>query len=287
MNLEAVILEALKQAALPQKAASVVRLVKPQAGGVATTKSVTAALESLVASGVVQRIPAGSAALFTTKNHQEATAALLRQLIQDAKIAPQAAKLKAKLPAMLQTHFEDALTGLVAKGEAFVLPGAKRLVHACKPKPSELLDATKRSALQKIFAELNAVRSQPVTIEDFAAWLDQDQPAALGAMQIEPPETSVVPDETLLQQWYEQDRLRSSTMMIAIPRTFEHYAAWAAGRGGRADSQVLRNLMEGLYNNGRILLEPCERPQDLPEHERAMLVPMSIGPPGYSWCWIA
>ena len=65
------------------------------------------------------------------------------------------------------------------------------------------------------------------------------------------------------------------------------YEAWAEERGGMADSQVLRNLLETLYNNGLILLEPCERPQDLPEQERAMLVPMSLGPPGYSWCWIS
>jgi hypothetical protein len=84
-----------------------------------------------------------------------------------------------------------------------------------------------------------------------------------------------------------QDAVRSSTMMIPIPRTFDRYAAWANERGGLADSQVLRNLLEMLYNQGRILLEPCERPQDLPEHERSLLVPMSLGPPGYSWCWIA
>ncbi len=123
---------------------------------------------------------------------------------------------------------------------------------------------------------MNGLRPQAATLADFIAWLDAEPAASVA-----------VPGEAELHRWYEQDRVRSSTVMIPIPQTFARYAAWAAELGRAADSQVLRNLIETLYNNGCVLLEPCERPQDLPEHERAMLVPMSLGPPGYSWCWVA
>jgi len=44
-------------------------------------------------------------------------------------------------------------------------------------------------------------------------------------------------------------------------------------------------MIETLYNDGQILLEPCERPQDLTEEERALLVPLALGPPGCFWSW--
>jgi hypothetical protein len=287
MNLDDLILQAVTSAEMPLKAAQVVKLVKPQAGRAATPKVVTTALDALAAAGRLNRLPAGKTALFTTLGLEQAAEAMLRPLIHAAKQPPQAAKLRAKLPVVLQPHFEVALGALVAQGAAFVMPGAKRLVHSRRPKPSELLDTAKRRALQNMLDDINALRGTPLTLADFAAWLDDEERAEPSPLEIETPKTAPLPEDALLREWYEQDRLRSSTMMIAIPRTFERYAAWAAEKGGAADSQVLRNLMTELYNNGRILLEPCERPQDLPEHERAMLVPMSLGPPGYSWCWIA
>ena len=284
MNLEELILAALQKAATALKAPQITKLVKPQAGRAATPKALKAALAALEASGRLRVVMAGKTALFTTLDFETAAAALLKPLVHAAKTPPQAAKLRTKLPSALQPHFDAALARLVARGDAFVMPGAKRLVHAQRPQPSEMLDAAKRRALQKIFDEINALRSTPLTLADFAAWLDG---APAPAPPPEQPAEVLLPDEALLRTWYSEDHARSSTMMIPIPRTMERYAAWAAENGGLADSQVLRNLLETLYNNGLILLEPCERPQDLPEPERAMLVPMSLGPPGYSWCWIS
>ena len=192
----------------------------------------------------------------------------------------QAVKLKAKLPAGLQPLFEAALGQLVATGAAYVLPWSKRLVYARKPQPSELLSAVQRRALQKILQTANSARTQPASWDELIAWLDAEPPAP----QVE---SVIFPEAAELRAWYDLDRIRSSTMMIPIPQTFARYQAWAAERGGLADSQVFRILIETLYNQGQLLLEPCERPQDLPDHERALLVPMSLGPPGYSWCWIS
>lgn len=284
MNLEELILNALRHSASPLKAPQITKLVKPQAGRAASPKALKLALAALEASGRLSVFMAGKTALYTTLGVEAAAAALLKPLVHAAKTPPQAGKLRTKLPPALQPHFEPALARLVAQGDAFVMPGAKRLVHARRPQPSELLDAAKKRALQKIFDEINVLRSTPLTLADFAAWLDG---ASAPAPSPEKPVEALLPDEALLRIWYAEDHARSSTMMIPIPRTMERYAAWAAENGGLADSQVLRNLLETLYNNGLILLEPCERPQDLPEPERAMLVPMSLGPPGYSWCWIS
>ncbi len=284
MTLEPAILDAVRRSELPLKPAEIVKRVKPTVGRAATPKAVVAALESLAAAGVVNRIAAGTSSkprpLFTSHSLENATAALLNDAVHAAKKEQQAVKLKAKLPEGLQPLFDAALTRLVAAGEAFVLPGAKRLVYARRPQPSELLDAALRRSLQKVLQAVNSVRTQPASMDDLIAWLDAQPPA--------PPIASAsIPGEAELRAWYDLDRIRSSTMMIPIPQTFARYQAWSAERGGVADSQVLRSLLETLYNNGHLLLEPCERPQDLPDHERALLVPMSLGPPGYSWCWLS
>lgn len=289
MTLEDAILEVLRSAPLPLKAAEITKRAKPLAGKLAAPKTVAALLATMSEAGSLRRIAAGTATkadpLFTLLSDEEAAAAWLQHGISSAKKEQEAAKWRAKLPAGLQPHFETALARLTAQGRAFVLPGAKRLVYASKPGPSAFLTAAQRKAVQKILDQANSVRSTPAMLEDFIAWLDEEQ----GGTQAPTPTPSGLPpslDAALLREWYDQDRARSSTMMIPIPQTFARYEAWAQAQGGAADSQVLRNFMEGLYNNGLVLLEPCERPQDLPAHERAMLVPMSLGPPGWSWCWV-
>lgn len=280
MTLEDTVLDILGMAALPLKAADITKQAKLKIGKQAAPKLVTAALASLTAAGVVKLIAMGSKPpLHTTRGLEEAGAAMLRHLVLGAKKELEAGKLKAKLPAALQAHFDASLEQLVADGEAFVLAGKKRLVYAQRPKPSALLTTSQRGALRKIFGTLNGAQLSDNTLEDFVAWLDGEQADGKAASAL------AVPDGALLREWYDLDRSRSSTVMIPIPQTYAHYAGWAQKRGSQPDSQVLRGVMEELYHEGRILLEPCERPQDLPEHERAMLVPMSLGPPGWSWCW--
>ncbi|MDB6003084.1 MAG: hypothetical protein JWR15_71 [Prosthecobacter sp.] len=280
MTLEHAINDALSRSELPLKAADIVKLIKPAVGRAATPKAVAATLESLTSAGTLHRIVGKPQPLFTPHSLESVTSALLKHQVHSSKKEQPAANLKAQLPAALHPHFESSLAQLHAQGAAFVLLGSKRLVYARKPRPSELLGAAQRRSLQKTLDAVNSARAQPATLDDFIAWLDEASPAP-------PTESVITPSEAELRAWYDLDRIRSSTMMIPIPRTFARYQAWAAERGGLADSQVLRSLLETLYNNGHLLLEPCERPQDLPDHERALLVPMSLGPPGYSWCWIS
>lgn len=287
MTLEDAIREVLRSAPLPLKAGEITKQAKALAGKLATPKAVAATLAKMAEAGSLHRFAAGTVSkpepLYTLLEQVEAAAALLKQGVHTAKKEQEAAKLKAKLPAGLQPHFEAALARLTSQGHAFVLPGTKRLVYAHKPGPSAFLTAAQRKAVQKILDQANSVRPVPATLDDFIAWLDEGPSAPPAIPQAEPPPPL---DETLLREWYTQDRVRSSTVMIPIPQTFARYEAWALTYGFQPDSQVLRNFMQGLYNNGLVLLEPCERPQDLPAHERAMLVPMSLGPPGWSWCWV-
>lgn len=288
-TLEDAILEVVRHASAPLKAGDIARQAKPLVGRLATPKAVAAMLAQLAGAGALRQIPAGKAGrpqpLHTMQTLEVAAAALLKHAIHTGKKEQAATKLKARLPDGLQPHFEPALVRLAAQGDAFVLPGAKRLVYARKPGPSAFLSATQRKAVQKILDQANGVRSSPATLAGFIAWLEEE-PAGLPASA--PPAAGPPPqlNETLLREWYAQDRARSSTAMIPIPQTHVRYEEWALANGGHADSQVLRNFMERLYNDGLVLLEPCERPQDLPAHERAMLVPMSLGPPGWSWCWV-
>lgn len=286
MTLEIAILDALARSELPLKAAEIGKLIKPTLGKAASPKAVAAVLDALASSGSLTRILAGTAAkpqpLFTRLSPEAATAAFLKTWLHASAKEQPASKLQTKLPVGLRPFFESALAQLVSAGDAFVQSGSKRLVHAHRPRPTQTLSAAQLTALQKILQTVNGARAQPASLQDLLAWLDQEPSAPA------PPAISVIaPSESGLQTWYELDRIRSSTMMIPIPSTFARYQAWAVECGGMPDIQVFRRFIEKLYNEGRLLLEPCERPQDLPEHERALLVPMSLGPPGYSWCWLS
>lgn len=114
-----------------------------------------------------------------------------------------------------------------------MLPGAKRLVYTQKPRPSALLTATQRRAMQKLLDAVNPARTQAATLMDFFVWLDNEAPSSEESPTLP---VSATPDETLLHEWYQQDATRSSTMMIPLPRTFERYTAWAAANGSSADS---------------------------------------------------
>ena len=162
MTLEDAIQDVLNRSELPLKAAAVAKLAKPMIGRTATPKAVAAALELMSAAGRLNRIVAGAVPpFFTTHGLEAVTVAWLKQCIQASKKEQPAAKLKSKLPAALQTHFETALGQLVGEGDAFVLPGAHQLVCARRPKPSELLSAVQRRALQKILDVANAARAGP------------------------------------------------------------------------------------------------------------------------------
>ena len=126
--------------------------------------------------------------------------------------------------------------------------------------------------------EANRHRRTPRLLEDLLAWLDAEAPQAAAE-----PGPAPEPTPHQLRQWHEADRAKSSSAMIPIHHTWKHYETWATGQGLKADVVDFRQAMEAMYNAGSAMLEPHERPQDLPESERHLQVPLSLGPPGYYW----
>jgi hypothetical protein len=188
--------------------------------------------------------------------------------------------LRKKLAPAFHAHFDAAFEGLMAQQRLFLLPKAIPLVLATRPSARDLIDTATLRRLRLLVQQVNTVRSSALTVEGLIEWLDGSTPAPAADLSAEL-------TSELLREWYEADARRSSTRMVPLPQTWAHYAAWAAGHAQVADLQRFRSMIERLYNEGVIWLEPCEYPQDLPEEERALLVPLAIGPPGFAWSWVS
>jgi hypothetical protein len=71
--------------------------------------------------------------------------------------------------------------------------------------------------------------------------------------------------------------------MIPIPDTYARYTEWAKSVGELVDSEVFKKALKELYDSGEAILEPHERPHELPAEQRDLQVPMAFGPPGFYW----
>ncbi len=209
-------------------------------------------------------------------------AALLEPRLGNGSKPVKTAGLKSKLPAFLTPHFDAAIQTLIERGSAFELPHKPGFLLARKPRPSDVVEGARIKTLRTLLAQASTLRSTPVTLEDFLEWLDG--PAGIEE-EVQPLDEA--PDLTpgLLREWYDADAAHSASRMIPIPLTWQRYMRWGIENGIKADSQRLRSIMDILYKEGQIWLEPCDRPQELAESEQALLVPLSLGPPGYFWCW--
>ena len=192
------------------------------------------------------------------------------------------AKLKTALPKSLRPWFDEALERLIMHGLAFWLPGGQLIL----PRPvrsSDVLLGVTVNQLKKMLLAVNRHRSEPRSLADLLQWLDAGSSPTLAASPGPPPATAAKLTPELLHQWYHTDRAKSGSAMIPVPHTWKHYETWASTQGLHADIVDFHQALEALYNSGSAMLEPCERPQDLPEDERRLQVPLSIGPPGYYW----
>jgi|GEM_PF-789250 len=301
---ESLLLELLDASTAPLTAPALLKLARTCAGRGVKKEQVEAHLAALVQAGRVFTIvlngkkpPQPS---YTTHSLDETAAQMLHARLHASAVPLKAAALRMKLPIVLRPHFESALGLLQARGQAFYLPKATPLLLARAPRPADLLDAATTRRLRLLVDQANQLRATPTTLEELLAWLDGEAPSVLPGNQLKPElQSDQLQDDgllntvaecppltpELLRQWYAHDQQRSSTSMIRIVQTWRHFQAWAAAHGAKADRQELRRMIETLYNDGQILLEPCERPQDLTEEERALLVPLALGPPGCFWSW--
>ena len=265
------LIEVLHQQTLPLTAAQIAKLAKLK------PRQVKEQLDAIAQGGQVFAFTQGKTTAYATQAPLDLCAKALAERIAalQAPVAPE--RLEKALPQPLRPWFEEALGRLVVRGHAYWrINGNKRLISSRATRPSDTISASQRGALQKIITEANRHRRVPRSVEQFLAWLDGDESAVAPTAAAE-----VTPE--LLREWYELDRKRSSTSMIPIPHTFKRYEAWASANDRRADIVDFRQSMEALYSAGAALLEPCERPNELPDHERQLQVPLTFGPPGYYW----
>ena len=279
MDVPTTLFEILQTASEPRTAA---QLAKALPGKVAS-KAVTAELLQLAQVGKIQALTMGKSAAYTSRPPLDLCAEALALRLPLVKEATPPARLKAALPKTLQPWFDEALGRLVVFGLAYWLPkGKARHVLPRPVRPSDLISSSALKQLKKVLADANRYRREPRRIEDLLAWLDAAAPSATVATP-KPVATAPALTSELLHQWYEADLAKSSTSMIPIPHTWKHYQAWSSSHGVQCEVSTFRQAIEALYNAGTAMLEPHERPQSLPEDERRLQVPMSLGPPGYYW----
>jgi hypothetical protein len=281
-DLPAALLDLLHQSSLPLTLAEVVKQLRDVVGAkVAKKDAVLAALAGLTSVRSLLMNPRKPAELsYTVQDEAAITAHLLEHWVRSAKKPLKLPDLRKKLAPALHAQFEAAFESLLAQQRLFLLPKAIPLVLATRPSARDLLDTATLRRLRLFVQQVNAVRSSALTVDGLIEWLDGSSPDPAAE-----PSAELTPE--LLREWYEADARRSSTRMVPLPQTWTHYAAWAAGHAQVADLQRFRSMIERLYNEGVIWLEPCEYPQDLPEEERALLVPLAIGPPGFAWSWVS
>jgi hypothetical protein len=281
-DLPAALLDLLHQSPLPLTLAELVKQLRGIVGANAAKKdAVLSALAGITSVRALPLNPRKPAELSYTMHDEAAiTAHLLEQWVRSAKKPLKLPDLRKKLAPALHAQFEAAFEGLLSQQRLFLLPKAIPLVLATRPSARDLLDTATLRRLRLLVQQVNAVRSSELTVEGLILWLDGAAPVPAAE-----PLAELTPE--LLREWYEADARRSSTRMVPLPQTWAHYAAWAAGHAQVADLQRFRSMIERLYNEGVIWLEPCEYPQDLPEEERALLVPLAIGPPGFAWSWVS
>ena len=265
------LLEVLRQQTLPLTAAQLAGLAKIKPG------QAKAELDALAQGGQVFAFTQGKTTAYAAQAPLDLCSTALATRVAQLQAAVPPGRLEKSLPQPLRPWFEEALGRLVVRGQAFWrMSGKRRLIAAQATRPSDSISVPQRQTLQKIFAEANRHRRMPRTLDQFLAWLDADEPSVA-------PVASAEVTSDLLREWYELDRKRSSTAMIPIPHTFKHYEAWASANQRRADIVDFRQSMEALYSAGAALLEPSERPHELPDHERQLQIPLTFGPPGYYW----
>ena len=287
MDLDTAIVEVVRRAPSALSATQLARGVRLETGRTVKKSALESALNEVVASGRVREIrgltkgkkPAPS---YTVLTDEDLAAALLEPRLGTGTKPVKVAGLRSKLPAFLSGHFDAALRILLNRGTAYELPYKPGFLLARKPLPSDVVEGAKAKALRTLLAQASQLRATPLTLEDFLAWLDGENPVSPSVADAG---VAVELTSDLLKGWYDADAIGSASRMIPIPKTWQRYQRWAAARGLMADIQQLRRIMDFLYKEGQIWLEPCDRPQELAESEQALLIPLSLGPPGYFWGW--
>jgi hypothetical protein len=280
MDLRTALLAAAKASPEPLTAAQ----LKKRAQVPAKPAALKVLLDDLAQAGLLRVFTSGKSNAYCAGDPLELSLKALAAIAANLKGSSTPASLKAKLPKTLRPWFDEAAARLVVKGQLWWhISGKTRLLSRTPPRPSDLLSKTQTAALEKLLMQVNQSRRTPRTLTELRAWLDDEAPAGVSITRAPVTTTEAALTAEQLLEWYAADRARSSSSMIPIPQTWLRHAAWAQAQDLQPSPDTFRTLLKSLYDEGRIILEPCERPQDLPDEERSLQVPMAFGPPGYYW----
>lgn len=241
-------------------------------------EEVSEALDELAQTGQAFALVQGKQSAYTVRQPLDLAAEALALVVSKLTTPRPAAAVARALKPGLRPWFNEALARLVVQGKAWWwMLGKQRLLHNRPMRPSDTLHGSKHTQVRLMLAEANRHRTKARTMDQFLAWLDATD-------ETPKPVASARLTAELLHAWYQADRAKTGTSMVPIPHTFQHYERWASANHLKADIVDFRQMLESLYNSGAAILEPCERPHELPHHERELQVPLTLGPPGYYWC---
>jgi hypothetical protein len=286
MDIQPLIYECIAQATAPITAAEIAPALQAKTTTKSKPKALAAALTALADAGRITALKSlrtgTTATCYTTQKPSILATAALAQVITALPTALPMTKLKALLRKPLRPWFDEALGHLIVHGSAYyVTRGKTRLVQPHPPKPSELLIGPALAQTKKLLEAANRRRKTPRSISDFLAWLDAEDSEPIHIIQRPKPRRAITAEQ--LRAWHQADAARSSSSMVPIPQTFARYQTWSQTAGEAPDADLFKRALRDLYDSGIVMLEPHERPQQLPADERDLQVPMSLGPPGYYW----
>ena len=220
---------------------------------------------------------------YSVKAPIDLAAAAMETKLRSADRALTMATLKSALSAPLKKWYDEALGRLIVQGRAHYLPkGKTRLVLGREVKASDLLDAAALRSLGTLLKKVNTVRKPLLELAELVAFLNG---ISLVSGPVEP-KGQAGPTDADFHRWYEDDRRGTSSKMVPVPKTWKRYVEHWERQGGQAQKADFIDRMKDLYQSDRILLEPPEYPQELPEQERELLVPQRMGAAAYYWCWV-
>lgn len=277
--------ELLTSAGKPLKLPEVVKLAK-SSGFSVSKKELSTLLESLVAEGRLFTLSLGAKSPLGYTPTPPLKLAILRleELLPTLATPLAPAKLRAKLPAPLRPHFDEALGVLLERGDAHYLPkGATRRVLNRPPRPSDALTPAHLTTLKTILARATRFAKQPLTVDALVEWLDT--PHAATQLLPQPGKAARTPSSAEFRLWYDDASRQTSSRMVSVLDTWKHFREWSEQQGSPPEPAKFRESMGQLYEKGLIFLEPPERPQDLKPEEQLLLVPQRLGPPALRWCW--
>jgi hypothetical protein len=272
MDLHQVLLTMLREAIAPLS----LHQIRLKLNSPLSLDEARSAVEELISLGQVKPfIGAGSRLLYAVDTPLALATRALERTLEKAKVAPRKeALLHSGVPRELRPWVAEALDVLIAEKRAFLMVhGAKAIrVHRKFPRPSDMLDRAERGMLQRVLNHVNRFRQSPLSLDDMLAFVDGETSQAAEKR---------APTAEQLLTWYAADAGRSSsTRMVTISQTYQRYQEWA---GDGADRESFKSVLAALYEEGRVQLEPADRPGELTAEERELLIPLTFGPPGCTW----